>query len=281
MNLRIKGVGKMNIKIVVLLIFALSFSCTGEIYKVYVDGEFGFWAMRPITDNHTLDINKTINYAHRTLDINTGDTIIWENADAGNGRLTIMSDNLLWEGGRVLGGPTSISSFTFNSSGAYIFHIVERSRFEANITEQNLSSYDEETDSWTNETITLPYTILYFPYQSQTIKVTGKQVGKGTFPVTYKINQPTSTGATTGTTTNVTTNATANISINDKYKTEIQIGKEPVTNVTKMTPKPTPIVTPKPVTIVTPRPLESYQEFTLYETLKRWFTIIDSSQNMS
>lgn len=242
----------------VILLFVLSFSFTGEIYRIYVDREFGFWAVR----SH--GINQTVNYNGRTLYIETGDTIEWENNDYTGNRITIISDNLLWEGGKSLGGSGSIFGFTFNSSNTYRFHIAEQSRFIANITEENVSTYDEDEDIWTNTTVIKPYEITYFKPQYQTIVVTGQQVGNGTSPIKRSIPIPTDT-----------TPVPINEGIEETILSYSEIVIKSATPIP--TTKPTTTITPIPTPVPTPTPMESYQEFTLYEIMIKWYTIINSS----
>ena len=241
-----------------ILLFVLSFSFTGEIYKVYVDREFGFWAVR------SYDINQTVNYNGRTLNIQTGDTVEWENNDYKGDRITLISDNLLWEGGNSLGGSGSLFRFTFNSSNTYRFHIAEQNRFVANVTEENVSTYDEDEDIWINTTVIKPYEITYFKPQYQTIVVTGQQVGNGTSPINRYIPTPT---------------YTTPVSISDWIEETTSSYSEIVIKSATPIPttKPTATITPRPTPVSTPRPMESYQEFTLYEIMKNWYTIINTS----
>jgi len=74
--------------VLVLLMFS-SFPAAGEVYVVFTDREFGFWAVRSYNINHSL------NYTSRTLNINTGDSIEWMNMDSEGDRITIVSDNIL------------------------------------------------------------------------------------------------------------------------------------------------------------------------------------------
>ncbi len=250
----------MNKVLFFMLLFVLSFSFTGEIYRVYVDREFGFWAVR----SH--DINHTVNYNGRTLNIRTGDTVEWENNDYTGNRITIISDNLLWEGGKSLGGSGSIFRFTFNSSNSYRFHIAEQSRFVASVTEENVSTYDEDEDIWTNTTVIKPYEITYFKPQYQTIVVTGQQVGNGTSPIKRSIPIPTDT-------INIPVPITDGIEETTLSYSEILIkSATPIP-----TTKPTTTITPEPTPVSTPKPMESYQEFTLYEIIKKWYTIINTT----
>jgi hypothetical protein len=182
----------MNTKIIflvlVLLIFS-SFPAAGEVYVVYTDREFGFFAVR------SYNISQTLNYTNRLLDINTGDSIEWMNMDSKGDKITIVSTNNLWEGGMTLGGKGNKFRFTFNSSGYYMFHIVENTR----VTLNSLNSINASNSSL-NETIEVPdddgelrtITITsdvvnpisneQYSYQRQMIRVTGPTIGNGTYP---------------------------------------------------------------------------------------------------
>lgn len=166
--------------VAVLLLLILSFSFTGELYRVSTDREFGFFAVR------SNDVNHKLSYTGRTLNINTGDTVGWVNDDYNDNRITVISENALWEGGKVLGHEGNFFDFIFNSSGRYRFRILESSRFIANNTEQNTSVYNEDTGMWTSAT-TASYEVTNFLPRYQTIVVTGPTVGDGTYPVTRKV----------------------------------------------------------------------------------------------
>lgn len=247
--------------LLIMLILLISFSSTGEIYKVYLDREFGFWAIRDVTN-----VSNHINYKDRVININTGDTVIWENADVYDDRVTIVSDNWLWSQQGITLPFGRQHRLTFNSSGDFRFHIVENSRTTLNETITTEYYYeDQETGEELSYNITTsgPAT-RYFPFHAQTIIVAGPEIGSGTHP-----NYPISS------TDNVQAVPDLNTTLNsEKWKMFIKAIREGnVTpyqeKVTKI--KVTPTVTP------TVAHMESYQEFTLYEILKRWSIIIKSS----
>ncbi|MCX9025916.1 MAG: hypothetical protein OIN85_07475 [Candidatus Methanoperedens sp.] len=230
---------------------------------VFTDREFGFWGVR------SFNINHTINYTGKTLNINTGDSIEWMNMDNEGDRITIVSDNVLWEGGKVLGGIGSKFRFTFNSSGTYRFHTVENTRVRLNAS--NYSENDTKTTTITYEdddgelhTITvnrgdrnynsnyLDYAVSteQYIYQQQTIKVTGPTIGNGTYPVkTARQTQSQFTAA---------------------IRPVIQVNARP-------TSTPLESLTQAVAAAAAPKPLESYQEFTIYEILNRWYAILKNS----
>ncbi|MDW7725605.1 MAG: hypothetical protein SCH70_00595 [Candidatus Methanoperedens sp.] len=252
--------GKIIFMALVLLIFS-SFPAAGEVYVVFTDREFGFWAVR------SYNISQPINYTSKTLNINTGDSIEWVNMDTEGERITILSDNLLWEGGKALGGPGSKSRFTFNSSGTYKFHIAENTRLILNASNKSEKettttiTYEYEDEDGEIRTVTVRrgkadtrdklkdvMSTERYNYQQQTIIVTGPTIGNGTFPV--KTTQQTSSPPTAA-------------------SRRIQVDARP-------TPAPTESLTRTVAEETVPEPLESYQEFTIYEILKRWMNIIMS-----
>ena len=252
--------GKIIFLVLVLLIFS-SFPAAGEKYVVFTDREFGFWGVR------SYNINHTINYTGRTLNINTGDSIEWMNMDNEDDRITIMSDNLLWEGGKILGGVGSKFRFTFNSSGAYRFHTVENTRVRLNGSnytenETKTTTITYEDDDGELHTITVNrgdpnYLNNYlngvvstdqYNYQQQTIRVTGPTIGNGTYPVKKTVQQTPSPFTST-------------------IRPTILVTASP-------TSTPSESLTQAVAAAVAPKPLESYQEFTLYTILKRWLDII-------
>jgi hypothetical protein len=243
---------RMIIFLVLVLLIVSSFPAAGEVYVVFTDREFGFWAVR------SYNINHTINYANKTLSINTGDSIEWMNMDNQGDRITIVSDNKLWDGGKTLGFTSSKFRFTFNSSGTYTVHIVENTRiglnesnYSANVPTTTTITYEDDVGELHTITVSrddgsninnVVSTERYY-YQQQTIRVTGHTIGNGTYPVKQ-----------------TTSSFTAAIS------PTIQVNARP-------TPAPESLTQ---VVAALPKPLESYQEFTLYAVLKRWMDIIIS-----
>lgn len=256
----------------ILIVLLLSFSVTGELYRVYTDREFGFWAVR------AENVSNNSHFVNKTLSIITGDTIQFINMDGNDDRINIISDNRLWEGGALLSGTGKKFDFTFNSSGYFRFHIVERthidlnaSNFTDNITDSGSITYrtcydDDGVEVCTNRTLTYNSKqfeeeylkrvtdINNFPYQALLVKVTGNQVGNGTFPVPANVTKiVTQNGYNSGYTG---TSGRQTVSVNASPK-----------------PKVTPATIIDKVQSAPPM-LESYQEFTLYETFKRWFMIL-------
>lgn len=244
--------------VIVLLIFS-SFPAAGEVYVVFTDREFGFWAVRSYNINHTL------NYTGSTLDINTGDSIEWMNMDIEGERITIISDNVLWEGGKILGGYGAKFRLTFNSSGTYKFHIVENTNVKLNASNysenKTTTTITYEDDDGELHTITVKRTerdklkdtmnTERYNYQQQTIRVTGLTIGNGTYPLK------------TALTTSPLSQYTAVI------RPEINVNARP-------TPRTSESLTQAVAEAAVPKPLESYHEFTLYAILKRWADIIMS-----
>ena len=236
--------------VLVLLIFS-SFPAAGEVYVVFTDREFGFWAVR------SYNINHTINYTSKTLSINTGDSVEWVNLDYDGDRITIVSDNVLWEGGKTLGFIGSKFRFTFNSSGTYRFHIVENTRVRLNAsnyseTGSTTTTITYEDDDGELHTITVTrgerdklkdiISSERYIYQQQTIRVTGPTIGNGTYPV-----------------------KAASPSFIAKIRPAIQVNA-----------RPTPAPSESQTQAAAPKPMESYQEFTIYAVLKRLMDIIIS-----
>lgn len=241
--------------VLVLLIFSY-FPADGEVYVVFTDREFGFWAVRSYNISHKL------NYTSRTLNINTGDSIEWMNLDTEGDRITIVSDNTLWEGGKILGGIGSKFRFTFNSSGTYRFHTVENTRVRLNAS--NYSENETKTTTITYEdddgelhTITVNrgdhdklkdvVSTERYIYQQQTIRVTGPTIGNGTYPIKTTRQTPTPFTA--------------------EIRPAIQVTARP-------TQTPSESLTQVVAAAAAPKPMESYQEFTIYAVLKRWMDII-------
>lgn len=107
----------MNKNIIVLLILAISFSSSGELYKVFVDKEFGFFAVR---SNESYNIS----YDNRTLYINKGDIVEWENSVFTDERLWIISDNRLWNrSDGLISSNFKVFRYTFDKVGTYKVHI--------------------------------------------------------------------------------------------------------------------------------------------------------------
>jgi plastocyanin len=115
---------KILIYFVLFIIFMQPVSA--ETYKVYVDKEFGFFGVR---SNNTTEL---ISYANKTLYIDIGDTVVWENSVASDERVTVLSDNKLWnDNDAILGWRSKEFRYTFNKSGTYRVHARENQIFQA------------------------------------------------------------------------------------------------------------------------------------------------------
>ncbi|MCZ7402992.1 MAG: hypothetical protein O8C61_12285 [Candidatus Methanoperedens sp.] len=245
--------------VLILLIFS-SFPVAGEVYVVFTDREFGFWAVRSNNINHTL------NYSGKTLNIKTGDSVDWMNMDTEGERITIVSDNVLWEGGKALGSTGNKFRFTFNSSGDYRFHLVENTRVKLNLSnytknQTTTTTVTYEDDDGELHTITIDrvdndklkdaMSTEQYNSQQQTIRVTGPTIGNGTYPIkTAQLTQSFS-------------------QFKAAIRPAIQVNARP-------TSTPAASVTQAEAAGFAPKPMESYQEFTLYSILKRWMDIIIS-----
>lgn len=269
----------MKASLVCILVLLLSFSVTGELYRVFADREFGFWAVR------AENVSNNTHFVNKVLSISTGDTVDFMNMDSNDDRITIVSENTLWEGGVVLSGTGKRFNITLNSSGNFRFRIVENVHITlnaSNFTRENRTDltrtykvcggevyYDDEGVDETDTTCRT-YTVKLNDRQSQAeymklvtdtdtflrqsilIKVSGKQVGNGTFPIinTTKIQASSISSGYVG------TGGRERMPVNASPKPKA--GAEIILNITPPTPKV----------------FESYHEFTLFETFKRWFIIL-------
>ena len=244
----------MNRNHLILVLVLLSFLFTGEIYHVYADREFGFWGVR--SENLSQDLNWTT----RTLNIRTGDSVEWVNMDEEDDMVTVVSDNLLWENGTSLYGTGSKFRFTFNSSGIYSFHIEENTRTFLNASNNaknnSVTTYTYADEDGETHTITIngdynsprdlnkAVDTERYPYQRMILRVSGLTIGNGTHPV------------------KVVTDASSNYTYTATRKT--------ISVDARTTPKAS--VTPTQTEVI--KPMESYQEFTLFEVIKRWYHIL-------
>ena len=94
-------------------------STNATIYLSLVDDAFGFYKIRNLEP-----IPRQFTYDDHVLNINVGDTIIWEN-DADISTLTVVSDQNLWNDkiGRIKVGQKV--NYKFDKPGTYTFHLRE------------------------------------------------------------------------------------------------------------------------------------------------------------
>ena len=90
-------------------------------YITYVDNDLGFYKVRDITTP-----THQISYNNRTLNINVGDSIIWEN-DAEKTTFTIVSDQGLWNDKVGYLRVGSKVNYKFETPGKYTFRLKEYS----------------------------------------------------------------------------------------------------------------------------------------------------------
>ncbi len=93
-------------------------------YKVFVDEDYGF--KRVIETNY-----KPISYQNLTLNIYTGDTIIWVNDATSNEMLTIVSEQNLWSNtSAILRWNYQSFNYTFTRPGTYGVYVKEYPRLK-------------------------------------------------------------------------------------------------------------------------------------------------------
>lgn len=90
-------------------------------YLSLVNDAFGFYKIRNLET-----VPRQFTYENHVLNINPGDTIIWEN-DADISTLTVVSDQNLWNDqvGRIKVGQKI--NYKFDNPGTYTFHLKEAS----------------------------------------------------------------------------------------------------------------------------------------------------------
>lgn len=154
--------------LIFLILLILIQPVSAETYRVFVDKEFGFFGVR---SNNSTEI---INYSDKTLYIDIGDKVEWQNFVASDERVTIISDNKLWNE-TILGWNYKTYNYTFNKSGTYKFHIKENKIFQLpeNFTDPI------NTSIWFNNQVRIPIRI-------QTI-VVGTGISSNIIPKNNKI----------------------------------------------------------------------------------------------
>lgn len=92
------------------------------LYKAYVDQDYGF--KRVIEANYTPFV-----YDNLTLNIRTGDTVMWINDASPDERLTVMSEQNLWNvSSGLLRWNYQHFNYTFTQPGTYGFYVKEYPR---------------------------------------------------------------------------------------------------------------------------------------------------------
>lgn len=138
-------------------------------------------------------------YENRTLNINVGDSVTWVNNDPSD-KITIISEQGLWnDNGVILVHTGRRSSYTFNETGKYTFHIAEY-----NMSKRQtiiVSNIGDNVDTVTEKTINVT--------KEKTINVTKDKT-------TDTIAGNTTNTVTENATNMVTENTTAS-NVNDTY----------------------------------------------------------------
>lgn len=95
-----------------------------SVYRVWVDDNYGFYQVRNIEPG-----NITFKYENNTLNINAGDSVIWENQADNNNELTIISEQNLWDSKYgYLKYNYKFFNYTFMQPGTYQISIQEEPR---------------------------------------------------------------------------------------------------------------------------------------------------------
>lgn len=111
---------------VLILLIGLIF-CSGTAlattYKSDVDQDYGFYRVT------SMDVNMSVNYMNKTLNITVGDEVVWINDATPDEPLTIISEQGLWENRSAhLRWNYQRFNYTFTEPGTYTFYIQQYPR---------------------------------------------------------------------------------------------------------------------------------------------------------
>jgi plastocyanin len=112
------------IGMLIILFSSYAAAATPSVYRVWVDDYYGFYQVRNIEPG-----NISFTYVNNTLNIDPGDTVIWENQAYNNYELTIISEQNLWDStyGYLKYNYRSFN-YTFMQPGTYQISIKEEPR---------------------------------------------------------------------------------------------------------------------------------------------------------
>lgn len=175
-----------KIYIIVLIMFILISPVTGEdnqsvnnntTYRVLVDQHHGFYRVYQV---YNATSSNTIYYENGTLNISRGDTIIWINDAVPDARLTIVSEEKLWDWhDGTLKWSYKQFAYTFNKSGIYDVYIKERPSFQQKIivgpldnTNITNKTVNQTNITKPNLTINTTYKTINIPTNNSTVPVT-------------------------------------------------------------------------------------------------------------
>lgn len=115
---------------------------SATMYLTFVHDGMGFYKVR----NLDTPVPRQFTYVDRILNVNLGDTMIWEN-DADTSTLTILSDQNLWNDqvGRVRVGQKV--NYKFDKPGTYTFYIKESSGKRQTIIVSNIGEMPTVTQT--------------------------------------------------------------------------------------------------------------------------------------
>ncbi len=98
-------------------------------YRVWIDSDLGFYMVRAIRGNITLDLPPGFQILN--FSIRVGDKIRWINDDSYDFPLTLVSNEGLWTGRTgLMRYQGERVEYTFNKTGTYTFSIQEFPRLE-------------------------------------------------------------------------------------------------------------------------------------------------------
>lgn len=98
-------------------------------YIVWIDSDFGFYRMRAVKGNTSVQLPANFNILNFSIYI--GDKVRWMNDDSYDFPLTLVSNEGLWTGrAGLMRYQGERIEYTFNKTGTYTFSIKEYSRIE-------------------------------------------------------------------------------------------------------------------------------------------------------
>jgi hypothetical protein len=98
-------------------------------YRVWIDSDYGFYRVRAIMGNSTLDLPSDFDVLNFTIKV--GDSVRWINDDSYDFPLTIVSNEGLWTGRTgLMRYQTERVEYMFNKTGTYTFSIEEFPRIQ-------------------------------------------------------------------------------------------------------------------------------------------------------
>lgn len=98
-------------------------------YRVWIDSDYGFYRIRAIQENYTLQLPPDLDILNITIRV--GDSVRWINDDSYDFPLTVVSNEGLWTGRTgLMRYQGERFEYTFNKTGIYTFSIREYPRIQ-------------------------------------------------------------------------------------------------------------------------------------------------------